>query len=136
MGSQRPCRVLIVEDELDIRRVMGWLLESEGMQVQQVGHGKEAIASLTNLAVELPDVILLDLLMPVMGGEELLKWLKNSATPEVRKLPVIVTTGVSEVPESVYQNAQVVLKKPVDAARLLAAIQAVQEGTGDERRTA
>jgi CheY-like chemotaxis protein len=112
-------RVLIIEDEDEIRRVMGLLLAFEGFEVREASNGAEAIDALLDDRAPQPDVILLDLLMPIMKGEEFLDWKKQSARAEISRIPVVVTTGAAELRP--YLNGQVtsVLKKPITADLLL-----------------
>lgn len=105
--SQRP--VLVVEDDDAIRELLAELLESEGYRVQIARNGKEALAVLHGLD-ELPGLILLDLMMPVMNGEQFLQAL-HEELPQARDVPVyLLTAARGEV------NAPVTgrLNKPVD----------------------
>lgn len=118
----QPNRILVVEDEADIRRVITWLLEDVGYEVLQAGNGQEAVDRLMQGQSKIPDVILLDLLMPVMGGDEFLKWQRGAPQEQIRNIPVVVTTGVAELPTAVIENADIILRKPVEAAVLTEAI--------------
>jgi CheY-like chemotaxis protein len=62
--------ILIVEDDKDLNNAYSMILESEGYTVQSAFDGKEALASLKSFE---PQLILLDLLMPIMGGLEFLQ---------------------------------------------------------------
>lgn len=63
-------KILIIEDELPLREAFAFLLQSEGYEVEVAENGK---VGLEKLAAFNPDIILLDLLMPVMNGLEFLK---------------------------------------------------------------
>lgn len=63
-------KILIVEDELPLREAFAFLLQSEGYEVQVAENGKVGLEKLKSFH---PDIILLDLLMPVMNGIEFLK---------------------------------------------------------------
>lgn len=63
-------RILIIEDELPLREAFAFLLQSEGYEVQVAENGKVGLEKLAEFE---PDIILLDLLMPVMNGIEFLK---------------------------------------------------------------
>jgi CheY-like chemotaxis protein len=82
--------VLIVEDDPDARRYMRRLLLAEGFTVDEAGDGCSALNVLGSMA-EPPALILLDLMMPVMDGFELLEALR--ASDKWRQIPVIVVTG-------------------------------------------
>lgn len=77
----QPLRVLYIEDELMMRRIITRVLEREGMQVRTASSGVEGLA----IAQEwLPDVILMDLMMPEMDGYEATKALRaNLRTQEI-----------------------------------------------------
>jgi adenylate cyclase len=83
-----PRRVLIVEDEDDARLWMSRLMRTEGWQVSEAENGRVA---LERLAVEAPDLILLDLMMPEMDGFEFASLLH--ADENWRAIPVIVLTA-------------------------------------------
>jgi DNA-binding response OmpR family regulator len=109
------CPVLIVEDDADLREMMAQLLTLEGFKAATVANGREALAYL-HANKDQPDVILLDLMMPVMDGWEFRR--KMQADPDVADVPVIVLSAldqarVSDVPADAF------LKKPLDFDRLL-----------------
>jgi signal transduction histidine kinase/DNA-binding response OmpR family regulator len=81
-------RALVVEDEDAAREMMRRLLVGEGWTVGTAQNGQEALA---RLAAELPDLILLDLLMPQMDGFEFLTKLRD--VPEFSAIPVIIVTA-------------------------------------------
>lgn len=78
-------RVLIVEDERPIASLLAKLVERCGVQAETAHDGKEG---LEKLRANKPDLLLLDLIMPIMSGEEVLRELQ--ADPELASLPVIV----------------------------------------------
>jgi len=82
------CSVLLVEDDKATREVMARTLEKSTWQVTEAGNGREA---LDRLAQEKPQLILLDLMMPVMDGFDFL--LEMRANPEWEDIPVIVLTA-------------------------------------------
>src|SRR5438105_11355145 len=91
MSLPMPKMILVVEDDLAIRETVVELLHDEGFpNVTATRHGKDALAWLESTA-ELPGVILLDLMMPVMDGESLLKELQ--ARPRLREVPVIILSA-------------------------------------------
>jgi CheY-like chemotaxis protein len=80
--------VLVVEDEVGVRRALARLLAESGFRTIEAGNGREAIEC---LAKETPAAIVIDLLMPVMSGAELVKALRRNTF--YRKIPTIVMTG-------------------------------------------
>jgi CheY-like chemotaxis protein len=84
-------RVLIVDDEVDIVSTVQYRLEFCGFEVITAANGKEGIEKAVN---EKPDIILLDIRMPVMNGHEVLERLKSC--PELKDIPVIMLTAYSD----------------------------------------
>ncbi|MBC8131742.1 MAG: response regulator [Deltaproteobacteria bacterium] len=80
--------VLVVEDEAAVRRSLSRLLGERGFRTIDAANGREAIE---RLAAETPAAIIIDLLMPVMSGAELLKALRRN--PFYRRIPTVVMTG-------------------------------------------
>ena len=84
-----PPRVLVVEDEQDIAGLIKHALERSGdASVELVGRGDEALRS---IAGRLPDLVILDLNIPVLSGDELCRILRQQ--PDTRQLPIIMLTA-------------------------------------------
>lgn len=111
MGQCSSPAVLVVEDEPDIRETLRDVLEMEGYRVRCAANGKEALDVLSEMR---PKLILLDLMMPVMSGYELLQRLRESA--ELSSIPVTV---VSAIADRVQIRDTLILRKPVDLDLLL-----------------
>src|SRR5438128_8871587 len=86
------CPVLIVEDDADLRDMMAQLLTIEGFSATTVANGREALDYLTR--GDRPDVILLDLMMPVMDGWEFRR--TQLADPALADVPVIVLSALDQ----------------------------------------
>jgi signal transduction histidine kinase/CheY-like chemotaxis protein len=89
-----PCRVLLVEDEADIRAMLCRMLEKEGWAVIEAANGREALA---RMAEQRPELILLDLMMPEMDGFAFIEALRQHAA--WRSIPVVVVTAKDLTPE-------------------------------------
>jgi DNA-binding response OmpR family regulator len=118
------CRILLVDDEPDYRRVYAELLEKEGYSVRKAASAKEAFAS----AIESPpDIILSDVSMPEGDGLSLLAKLR--AEKKTARVPVILMSGIhrgsDDQAEGLEQGADDYLPKPVAPALLRAKIAAV-----------
>ncbi len=110
--------VLVVEDHADLREMLAVLLESEGFQVQTASNGKEALDSLKH---ERPAVILLDLMMPVMSGDEFRR--RQLQEPDYADVPVICMTAAHDGPQRAARlQAAQYFQKPVDFDRLITAV--------------
>jgi CheY-like chemotaxis protein len=110
-----PCPVLIVEDDPDLREMMAQLLTLEGFHTAAVANGREALNYLQT-GDHPPEVILLDLMMPVMDGWEFRR--QQQANPAVADVPVIVLSALDQS-RAANVNAAAFLKKPLDFDRLL-----------------
>jgi CheY-like chemotaxis protein len=111
--------VLIVDDEFGVLEVLEFFLTDLGYTVLTALNGRDALARVKQAR---PDVIVLDLMMPVMDGTAVLKAL--AADPEHRSIPVIVTSALPE--ETVKQRCtgySVFLRKPYRTEPLLEAIE-------------
>jgi CheY-like chemotaxis protein len=111
------CPVLIVEDDEDLREMMAQMLTLEGFESAAVANGREALEYLH--AAEKPDVILLDLMMPVMDGWEFRR--QQQADPAIAPVPVIVLSALDQARASTLE-ADAFLKKPLDFDHLLSLV--------------
>jgi len=112
--------ILVVDDDLDIREGLGTLLESEGYHVRLAENGAVALEAIRS--PHKPDLMLLDLMMPVMSGFELLEMLEHG-DPDLRALPIFVVSAFN-APLTGHGDGGVerCFGKPFDADVLLAAI--------------
>jgi CheY-like chemotaxis protein len=108
------CPVLIVEDDVELRDMMAQLLTLEGFLATTVANGREALDYLGR--GDRPDVILLDLMMPVMDGWEFRR--KQQSDPALATVPVIVLSALDHR-RAAEVDAVAFLKKPLDFDRLL-----------------
>jgi CheY-like chemotaxis protein len=107
------CPVLIVEDDADLREMMAQLLAVEGFRTETVANGREALDYLSQ--GQFPEVILLDLMMPVMDGWEFRR--QQRGNPQLASLPVVVLSAL-DAPR-VAEMGTAFLKKPLDFDRLV-----------------
>lgn len=118
MPALKPLTILLVEDELELRRETAAFLELYFDNVLQAGHGGEA---LTLFAAHQPDLVVSDIRMPVMDGLELAVRLKELA-PDI---PVLFCTAFTETTyllKAIELGVAAFVRKPVDVDELLAAI--------------
>ena len=110
--------VMVVDDDEDIREIVRLSLEAGGYRVTTAVDGLEAWQHLS--ASTLPSLILLDLMMPRMDGEEFMKTLR--ASPQA-SIPVVIMSGHSAANEKAEElRANGYLIKPVDLAELLGTV--------------
>ena len=94
-------RILLVEDDADIRLQVVLALELEGYEVVQASNGKEALALLRSSSPEgLPCCIILDLMMPVMDGWEFRR--RQREDPALASVPVVVLSALDQTRFVVY----------------------------------
>jgi CheY-like chemotaxis protein len=108
-------RLLIVEDDRELRDVLKWFLDNDGYATNVVGNGQEALEYL-RAAPQLPRLILLDLQMPVMDGWQFLR--ERAGDPSMAAIPVLVLTAESGADRRSLGVAEC-LAKPVDVTALL-----------------
>jgi CheY-like chemotaxis protein len=86
-------RILIVDDDADARETLAIVFRNAGHQVTCAPNGREALSLVLN---RLPDVVLLDLLLPEMDGPSFLEVVRSYL--RIQSLPVVVLTGLSDSP--------------------------------------
>jgi len=118
-----PSRVLIVEDEPDIRELVVHHLKREGYQVSVAASGEEA---LRQVQASPPDLVLLDLMMPAMNGLEVCRRLRQD--PVTASLPIVMLTAKGDEIDRVLGleiGADDYVVKPFSPKELLARVRAV-----------
>jgi CheY-like chemotaxis protein len=109
-------RILVVEDDANLRVVIRMVLERAGFEVAEARHGVHALES---IGVRTPDLVIADLTMPVMSGVELIE--RIHANPTTASLPVILLSGL-QVDSATSRLVNAVVLKPFEPADLLASI--------------
>ena len=134
MASQRPKKILIVEDEPEIAQLVKHYLEKEGFRSCLAQTGIEAQKL---VASEHPDLVILDLMLPEMGGLEVCKTLRRK--PETALLPIIMLTAKndeSDIVVGLELGADDYLTKPFSPKALVARVKALfrrLERTGEHK---
>lgn len=108
--------ILVVDDEPDLRYLLRRIFVRAGHEVTDAGHGAAALRAVANSP---PDLVVTDMMMPVMGGAELIRRLR--AEPGTARIPILAVTG--DVHLAV--GADAVLPKPYRSAEILAAATAL-----------
>ena len=111
-GSGIVRKVLVVDDESNMRFLLRMVFESEGFEVVEAHHGA---AALERVKEEQPDLVVTDLMMPVMNGRELVERLRGDA--ETAEIPILVVSANANI---AVAGADAALSKPFDIDALLA----------------
>jgi signal transduction histidine kinase/DNA-binding response OmpR family regulator len=115
-SANRP-KILVVDDDKEIRSVIAELLSMSGYDVIEAASGQQGLDHANRMV---PDLILLDVMMPGIDGWTVLSKLQDNA--KLADIPVIVLSAVGDVEMAMSLGAASVLLKPVDASRLTAEI--------------
>ena len=128
-GRAQGETVLIVDDDVSIRVLLSQYLQEKGYRAVEAVDGKDAIGKTRAM---MPDLILLDIMMPDLSGYDVLRVLKNDDT--TREIPVIVISALENRDKGLMLGAADYITKPVDEERLFDSIQRVMnEGQRNNR---
>ncbi len=116
-------RIVLAEDEPQIAKLVEFKLKKEGYRVTWKENGKEALKAIKE---EKPDLILLDIMMPIMDGYEVLRQIKEDE--KLRDIPVIMLTARAQekdVVKGIDSGAEDYITKPFHPAELLARVKRI-----------
>jgi CheY-like chemotaxis protein len=138
MAPHHPRRVLVIDDDDDLRENVVECLEAKGFSCWSAASADHAVALLAHGGAA-PDLILTDLSMPGLAVGRFLAFLGR--TPVTAGVPVLVMTGVSDRHYPTWLDPAIVLEKPFNVATLLSAASMAiadrhrQLGLGGDRTT-
>lgn len=129
--NMSKANLLVIEDNLDIRKLITLILEGEGFRVTSAIDGLDG---LNQIKISPPDIVLLDLMMPRMSGIEVIHEIRSSPDPAIESIPILLLTAKSS--ESVRSNdssvnlamtagANSYLIKPFTSGQLVNAINSI-----------
>lgn len=122
-SSERPILVYIVDDEAPIRKLVEIGLKDEGLDVESFAHSSSFLSA---IRTRLPDLAIVDWMMPAPDGLEVCRLLRN--TPETRQLPIIMLTARDEESDRILGleiGADDYISKPFSLRELSARIRAI-----------
>jgi diguanylate cyclase (GGDEF)-like protein len=117
-------RVLVVDDDRNLRKIISTNLELAGFTVETASDGPEALSTIEQLQ---PDIVLLDLMMPHMDGYEVAKRIRNHQNPTIANVPIIILTAKGETEDKLRgfeAGADDYITKPFGPQELLARVRA------------
>jgi DNA-binding response OmpR family regulator len=126
-----PVRILVVEDDFDIRQVLSVYLKHSGFDVSSASDGQEAISLIASYQ---PHLVVLDLMMHPVNGWEVLHWLR--AQRQTPPLPVLVLTALSRLDEQVQgfeEGAVEYIIKPTQPGIIVDRIHALLKLNAEQR---
>ena len=121
--------ILVVDDEVSIVELLSMLLEGVGYQVMKAYNGQEALDCLASAR---PDVVISDVMMPVLDGRELCR--RMQADQRYRSIPVVLMSAIHPVPSLTGCDCAALLKKPFKFNEVLQIIAHLVKPTGDSSR--
>ncbi|MEZ4510663.1 MAG: hybrid sensor histidine kinase/response regulator [Chloroflexota bacterium] len=124
MDLHQSC-ILVVDDNESVRELLHMLLEARGHNVALAKNGQEALEIMSRSVI---DLVLLDIMMPVMDGYDVLRWMR--AKPELSSKPVVVLTALNDtdsIIKCIELGADDYLFKPINRAILMARVDASVE---------
>lgn len=124
---ERPNRVLVVDDDPHIRRMMIASLRRDGYELLEAANGARALELMKDDAA---DLVVLDLMMPGVSGWDVLR--ERARDDELRRIPVIVVSANREpaLAEAVHSGVSAFLPKPFDLQTLHAVVRSCLEQQG------
>ena len=108
-------RVLVVDDDPDVRLMFRLIFESAGYEV---GEARNGVAALILIRDSPPDLVVTDMVMPGMDGQELIGRIRSDE--RTARVPILAVTGIPGAREKA-SSADAVLNKPIDRPGLLTA---------------
>jgi CheY-like chemotaxis protein len=113
-------RILVVDDESSVRFLLRQVIEGAGYEVVEAHNGAVALARMVGFR---PDLVVTDLMMPVMGGPELIARLRSD--PETRSIPIVVVSAQRDAGSHVVDA---VFSKPLLVGEFLETIRSLAAG--------
>ena len=125
-GRYLVSRILVVDDEPDLRFILRRIFEKAGHEVTDAGDGAAALECVRRSQ---PELVVMDMMMPVMNGQELIRRLR--ADPATAQIAILAVSGNGELADA----ADALLPKPYRPDQILAAANILLASEGDERES-
>jgi DNA-binding response OmpR family regulator len=125
-ATSSGARILVTDDDPDLRALLCGILTDEGHKVSAVADGRRALESILS---DPPDLVVLDVMMPHMDGFEVLKEMAEAGVSNVKVLMVTARSAETDWAEGYRLGADYYVTKPFDPAELAAAVGTVLTST-------
>ena len=122
--AAKACKLLIVDDEPDINELLSYNFRKRGFDVATACDGKVALETIQHF---MPDIIILDIMMPVMNGVSLCKELKSRE--DLKNIPVLFLSATSNdflIDEALGAGGMMYLSKPIQIGMLIRIVSEMQ----------
>jgi CheY-like chemotaxis protein len=129
---ERPAKILVIDDDPDVRTLCRLNLGWAGHEVLEAEGGQQALEM---VAAAAPDALVLDIMMPVVDGLDVLRRVRSD--PATRELPVVVISarvGVEDQVRGLETGADVYVTKPFSPETLTSTVECALAADADERR--
>jgi len=118
ISERQPDTILVVEDEAEISEVIATALEDDGYRVLTARDGRDALELVQQ---DPPDMIVLDLMLPHVGGRKVIQRCRTQQT--TTDIPIIVVSGVRDAPQDAEIQDLVFVEKPFDLDVLMVLVE-------------
>jgi CheY-like chemotaxis protein len=119
LGIRGAGRLLVVDDDTQLRHLTVAILTKEGYEVLEARNGRDALALLCQY---FPDLVILDLEMPVMDGHQFRTHQQQLGDPHLATIPVLLLTGENIASQPVPLNAVALVRKPFAPTEFVQAV--------------
>lgn len=113
--------VYVIDDDMDVRDIIVFALESSGFDVRSFGNGEEAFTALNDSETkDLPGLVLVDYLMPVMDGVAFIESVKSSESKEIKQIALALSSAMGPMDPVLSKLKGIIhLPKPMELEDLL-----------------
>jgi DNA-binding response OmpR family regulator len=132
-GSGKQPKILVVEDDADIRQILSVFLKHSGFEVRTVSDGQEAIQAIPEFH---PSLIVLDLMMQPVSGWDVLRWLQTNHEVASEAIPVLILTALTHIDQQVdgfEAGAVEYMTKPTQPGKLVERIHTILSLSPEQR---
>ena len=119
-----PPRVLIADDNREIRELLVRILQQDGYAIEAVDDGNQAIEKITGASF---DAILLDFMMPLVSGFDVIKWIEENRPDVAKGCVIIITAAIRDLTSFDTSTVFAAIRKPFEIAELRDTVRACVE---------